>query len=124
MAIITNNVTLPNHNSALVTFEFWLILVRITIYPYFFTTQLWSVSLSVSVMTVLADLVDDKNGSDELPDITDLTDDEQSTINLLLKSMLRFPLITQDDIADNNVLRKTSFWDQLSGAYHYEMKRK
>ena len=75
-------------------------------------------------MAVFADLVDDKNGSDELPDITELTEDEQSTIKLLLKSMLRSPLITQDDIADSNVLRKTSFWDNLTGVYHYKMKRK
>ena len=74
-------------------------------------------------MAVFADLVDDKNGSDELPDVTDLTDD-QSRMTLLLKSMLRSPPVTQDDIADSSVLRKFSFWDHLTGWYQYEMKNK
>ena len=74
-------------------------------------------------MAVFADLVDDKNGSDELPDVTDLTDD-QSRMTLLLKSMLRSPSVTQDDIADSSVLRKFSFWDHLTGVFQYETKSK
>ena len=75
-------------------------------------------------MAVFADLEDDKNGSDESPDITDLTEDDQTRMTLLLKSMLRSPPITQDDVADSSVLRKFSFWDHLTGVYQYEMKNK
>ena len=75
-------------------------------------------------MAVFADLEDDKNGSDESPDITDLTEDDQTRMTLLLKSMLRSPPITQDDVADSSVLRKFSFWDHLTGVYQYEIKNK
>ena len=68
-------------------------------------------------MAVFADLEDDKNGSDESPDITDLTEDDQTRMTLLMKSMLRSPPITQDDVADSSVLRKFSFWDHLTGVY-------
>ena len=63
----------------------------------------------------ISDLIPGNKVSDDLTDAVDLTDDEQSTLRLLLKSMLRSPALPQDDIADFNTLRKLSVLDDLRG---------